>query len=286
MLVNLEHSGVLSCSGEGEESNISVEKGWIFLREREEAYLLNGSRVYPMNIPFLIGHRGLGKGEKRRENRVDTIKRTSMFCGMAEVDVQVTEDGVCILYHDDVMQGRKIDQWKHADLPEEVDKLKDLLLSTSIGLNIEIKYEDQPKHSVSQWCKYIMEEIQEVEKNLDMGAEKEPNSCSSSREMIFSSFSREVCVELKKYTKKVFLLLEHLTEEGIAFAVEHSMIGIVTEAKEILKNPHLIIEIRKASLLLLSYGDENNFISTISQQRLLGINAIISDEVQILSKFL
>lgn len=281
MRIILESIGELACvaAGNKEKMKIVCGPGIIHIDKKKGSFLFNGVPVKEtIEIPKLIGHRGLGKGKDKKENRIEGIKKCMQFCSMAEIDVQVTKDRKVVIYHDQQIDERNIDEVMYKEIENRVDLLSDLLQQTEIGLNIEIKYENQKNFSVSEWCSEILSVVSNSNSNSKLNSPTE-------RKIIYSSFNRSICEELQEKNNSVLLLLEELTEESVKYAIKRKYIGIVTEAAQIECNLDLVRMIKRSLAYLLTYGDKNSSLTEISMQKGIGVDGFISDEVELLSKF-
>lgn len=245
--------------------------------KEEESLCKNSEKTVQINnriklrcMPVLVGHRGMGTGKHRQENTVSAINKCGLFGRMAEIDVQLSMDKDVFVVHDLEMEGVPVEMISTNKLLGRVEMLSHALDSTDIDLNIEVKYE---KYSipVEVWCKAILDVVRR---------HKKPN-----RKIVYSSFSREVCEELKKTEETVLFLTEELTEESVEYSITNGYAGIVTKADEALKNAHIIDMIRQNSLHLATYGKTNNYIDKIDKQIEIGVHSIITDEIEDLSEY-
>jgi glycerophosphoryl diester phosphodiesterase len=101
-------------------------------------------------MPLFLGHRGYSA--KHLENSMEAF-RAALAAGMDgfELDVQPTQDGVCVVLHDDDLSrtaqtGGVLRRMKATELPrlkngEEVPRLSDVLELTAKLINVELKGE-------------------------------------------------------------------------------------------------------------------------------------------------
>ncbi|EHY66697.1 hypothetical protein NERG_00337 [Nematocida ausubeli] len=212
-----------------------------------------------------IGHRGMGNGHVLGENTVAAILACGKFLKMAEIDVQLSRDEVVFVHHDLSLNGMQIDRIHSSELLQQgVLLFSELLRSTEIGLNVEVKFEQQ-NISAEIWCKAVLDVVAEHGKG---------------REIVYSSFSQEVCTELRKHTQSVLFLVEKLTEESVKYAETQRLPGIVTEVEEVLNNLHIVKMIREKGLSLITYGKGNSEFVKIEEQLRLGVCGIIADSVE------
>ncbi|KAI5190677.1 glycerophosphodiester phosphodiesterase [Nematocida minor] len=218
------------------------------------------------SIPVLIGHRGVGAGMERQENTIFSINKCGVFGKMAEIDVQLSRDLDVFVFHDLAIDGVYLDQISTSELLDrKIDTLYDLLMNTEIDLNIEIKYEIQ-SISVDIWCDKVVETVKKAQKK--------------GRKIVYSSFNRDVCQTMQRKGEEVLFLVEILTEESVSYAVDVGYMGIVTEVDEVLNNPGIVETVKRHMLYLVTYGKNNSDISVVDKQIAMGVNSIITDEIE------
>jgi len=267
MRINLEGAGVLRTK----EGEIHGAQGCVWVSKHKGPFYFNGEAIKAVAIPVLIGHRGAGAGKDRNENTITSVKICEEIDAMAEIDVQLTKDRDVVVFHDLEIEGVKIEDISTKELQEMgVVLLKDLLSETRLDLNIEIKYEQQ-KISVVEWCEKIVEVVEESR---------------GSRDIVYSSFCREICEEIIRRKYHALFLTEILNEEVIEYASISKCLGVVTVSSEVLAKPSLVSAIKGKFMYILTYGEENKKIETVTIQRMYGVDGFITDEVQILSKFI
>lgn len=99
-------------------------------------------------LPRLQSHRGyIARGA--RENSLGSVKAAfELGYEMAEFDVRLTSDNVCILFHDNSFNGKPVNQTTFLELNThtEITKFEDLLIwfsgTREFKLNVEIKSRD------------------------------------------------------------------------------------------------------------------------------------------------
>ncbi|GKG36189.1 glycerophosphodiester phosphodiesterase GDPD1, chloroplastic-like protein, partial [Tanacetum coccineum] len=69
-------------------------------------------------------------------------------------------------------------------------------------------------------------------------------------------------------------------EEAKKVALEGGLDGIVSEVKGIFRNPSAVREIKESNLSLLTYGKLNNFPETVHVQHHMGVDGVIVDLVE------
>lgn len=156
----------------------------------------------------------------------------------------------------------------------------------NIGFNIEIKYpikDELEKYNIrpvdrNKYIDCILWDVFEYAKD---------------REIVFSSFDPDICVILSRKQPKYPVLF--LTEMGysrlrsdprcnspeasIHFATSHGLQGLVCPAAFLLNNSDVVPKIKKAGLVVATWGRDNNNTVNVDKQLELGVNGIIVDHV-------
>lgn len=221
------------------------------------------------SIPLFIGHRGVGAGKSREENTIQSINACGIVGHMAEIDVQLSKDGEVFVTHDLEIDGVPVDEISSERLHKmNIPLLSEVLKKTKISLNIEIKYEIQ-SISMDTWCQKI----------VDVVSKSEPG-----RYIVYSSFNKGICERMQGHSKDTLFLTEFLTEESISTTLSGQYMGIVTNADEVLNKPELARKIKENNLFLATYGVSNSLLENIEKQREIGVDSIITDEIQQLSQ--
>ncbi|KAI3799288.1 hypothetical protein L1987_34581 [Smallanthus sonchifolius] len=280
----------------------------------------------------VIGHRGHGMNMlQSADRRMKTFKENSILSfnkaakhsvDYIEFDVQVTEDDVAIIFHDNFIlhqehgaifetrvtdltldeffsygpqreAGREgktlvrkvngnvvgwdVESDDHScTLQEAFEKV-----DTKLGFNIELKFDDDVDYEED----HLVHVLQVILKVVYDHAEDRP--------IIFSSFQPDAALIMKKLQQRypVYFLTNGGTElyddvrrnsleEAKKLAVGGGLDGIVSEVKGIFRNPSAVREIKESSLSLLTYGKLNNFPETVHVQRLMGVDGVIVDLVE------
>lgn len=73
-------------------------------------------------------------------------------------------------------------------------------------------------------------------------------------------------------------------DEAVKLCLEFSLQGIVSESRAIFRNPTAISKIKESNLILLTYGQLNNVPEAVYMQQLMGINGVIVDLVEKITK--
>ncbi|KAK8664102.1 hypothetical protein V6N13_083905 [Hibiscus sabdariffa] len=158
-------------------------------------------------------------------------------------------------------------------------------VNPSLGFNIELKFDDNVvyhKDHLSRVLQVILQVVSEYAKD---------------RPIIFSSFHPDAAQLVRKLqqTYPVFFLTNGGTqvyydvrrnslEEAIKVCLEGGLQGIVSEIKGVFRNPGAVPKIKEAKLSLLTYGKLNNVPEAVCMQHLMGIDGVIVDFVQEISR--
>ena len=150
-----------------------------------------------------------------------------------------------------------------------------------VGFNIELKFDD----SVVYEQNHLIHVLQVIMKVVYENANDRP--------IIFSSFQPDAALLMKKLQHKypVYFLTNggnevyddvrrNSLEEAKKLALEGGLDGIVSEVKAIFRNPSVVREIKGSNLSLLTYGKLNNFSETVHVQQLMGVDGVIVDLVE------
>ncbi|KAK9061648.1 hypothetical protein SSX86_018831 [Deinandra increscens subsp. villosa] len=149
------------------------------------------------------------------------------------------------------------------------------------GFNIELKFDDDVDYEEE----HLVHALQVILKVVYEHAEDRP--------IIFSSFQPDAALLMKKLQQRypVYFLTNGGTEfyddvrrnsleEAKKLAVGGGLDGIVSEVKGIFRNPSAVRDIKESKLSLLTYGKLNNFEETVRVQHLMGIDGVIVDLVE------
>ncbi|XP_071707029.1 glycerophosphodiester phosphodiesterase GDPD1, chloroplastic-like [Rutidosis leptorrhynchoides] len=154
-------------------------------------------------------------------------------------------------------------------------------VNSRLGFNVELKFDDDVDYAQDQ----LIHTLQVILKVVHEHANDRP--------IIFSSFNPDAALLMKKLQQKypVYFLTNGGTEiyndprrnsleEAKKMALEGGLDGIVSEVKAIFMNPLAVREIKESNLALLTYGKLNNFPETVHVQQLMGIDGVIVDLVE------
>jgi len=202
-------------------------------------------------------------------NDLSSSKRTPLNRSKSEMDVKNTEND---------------SRWLITD--PDFPTLQELFekVSSNVGFNVEIKY---PHDAIFSKANYL-----ERNSYLDYILEV-VFSHAGNRPLYFSSFDPEICILLSRKQGKypVFFLTEgkaggrrydprcNSLSSALQFADQLGLAGIVSDSKPVLKDLNIIKEIHNRKLLLFTWGSLNNVPQSVLQQKLNGVDAIISDKI-------
>ncbi|MFS7956445.1 putative glycerophosphodiester phosphodiesterase [Helianthus anomalus] len=153
-------------------------------------------------------------------------------------------------------------------------------VNPKVGFNVELKFDDNVDYKQD----HLIHALQVILKVVNDAKE---------RPIIFSSFQPDAALLIKKLQQRypVYFLTNGGTElyndvrrnsleEAKKVALEGGLDGIVSEVKGVFRNPSAVREIKEANLSLLTYGKLNNYPETVHVQRLMGVDGVIVDLVE------
>ncbi|MFS7956454.1 putative glycerophosphodiester phosphodiesterase [Helianthus anomalus] len=154
-------------------------------------------------------------------------------------------------------------------------------VNPKVGFNVELKFDDNVDYKQD----HLIHALQVILKVVNEHAKERP--------IIFSSFQPDAALLIKKLQQRypVYFLTNGGTElysdvrrnsleEAKKVALEGGLDGIVSEVKGVFRNPSAVREIKEANLSLLTYGKLNNYPETVHVQRLMGVDGVIVDLVE------
>ncbi|KAL2529223.1 Glycerophosphodiester phosphodiesterase GDPD1 [Forsythia ovata] len=158
-------------------------------------------------------------------------------------------------------------------------------VNPSLGFNIELKFDDHIVYQEEFLINVLQAILQVVYEN------------AKDRPIIFSSFQPDAALLVKKLQKTypVFFLTNggneiyydvrrNSLEEAINLCLEGGLQGIVSEVRGIFRNPGTVKKIKESKLSLMTYGKLNNVPEAVYMQHLMGVDGVIVDLVQEITK--
>jgi glycerophosphodiester phosphodiesterase len=275
-------------------------------------------RSYPS--AFAIGHRGSGSNKVSTEFLENTLtsfeaadRRGADF---VEFDVQLSRDGVPVIYHDMIgfvtkypLDGIEphettkdggyryvIKQFSESHFRKtglttifqtERPTFEDLLktLPVSLGFDVELKY--PAPYKLNERIPYF-EMNQFVEGILEV-----TNAHAGDRQIFFSSFDPFVCamLALKQSKFPIFQLfnckrrwsdvsvMAAKVRQIVSLHRELGIQGFVFDGGHLLQTPELIPELKEQGFVMCTYGGINNSPEGIRKQLGMGIVGICTDDM-------
>ncbi|KAL8161775.1 hypothetical protein V2J09_013264 [Rumex salicifolius] len=157
----------------------------------------------------------------------------------------------------------------------------------TVGFDIELKLDDAVLYEEEEMrhvIKVVMDVVQKYVKK---------------RVVIFSSFHPDATRLMRQIqdTYPVMFITKGGTEifkdprrNSLEEAIKHcryaGLHGIVSEVKAIFKNPGMVAKIKECKLVLFTYGQLNNVPEAVYLQHLLGVDGVVVDFVQDITKAL
>ncbi|XP_024390337.1 glycerophosphodiester phosphodiesterase GDPD1, chloroplastic [Physcomitrium patens] len=279
----------------------------------------------------IVGHRGCGKNKTLPhgaipEARLSIRENTIMSFNLAarngaqfvEFDVQVTKDGVPIIFHDDeiiadskpprhigdisVAEFRAMGPQKGstmgkplyrkasdgsttlwtADVEDQMCTLEDAFaqVNPTVGFNIEMKFDDSGLTSEAELLRVIDAVLADVRQH------------ANGRMIYFSTFHPDAAQMIRKKMPlyPVFFLTDggshvyndprrNSIQAAIEVCREGNLQGIVSEVKAVLHQPALVALVKASGLFFFTYGELNNVGEAVIKQREWGIDGVIVDHV-------
>ena len=194
-------------------------------------------------------------------------------------------------WHGDVKQLKKIHS-QFATLDEAL-----LTLPPELGFNIEVKYPMPIEMFTSHLPTNMINCWSDINSYVDCILQSVFKNTGTSRPIIFSSFHPDICLALSRKQPEypVFFLTTARRREipdslllderckslqaAIRFSRVCNLSGIVCESSVLKLAPRLISVVRQHGLLLFTYGRPNNDPAWTQQQRNLGVDAVIVDNI-------
>ncbi|MEC9210985.1 MAG: glycerophosphodiester phosphodiesterase [Actinomycetota bacterium] len=222
------------------------------------------------NMIQVCAHRGVSSDH--RENTLEAFHAAvQQEADSIELDVWLTKDNQLAIHHDKTCEGIDIEGSTLERLPNFVTTLNDVLNNfKTIPLNIELKI--SPFTDLERLAKRVVYEF---------------NGKITSSPLLVSSFNLEILQNLRKYSRRIRLgyltaqedwerskLFETVTENN--FQAVHPHYSLVSED---------FMNISKENDVEVNVWTVNEQ-SAVARQVNLGVNSIITDEVQMVKAFI
>lgn len=240
----------------------------------------NGSRIAGMRLG---AHRGFGRSNRNQRGGVVENTMESFLaaagCGwvdFVELDIQVSRDRVPVVWHDDLLTSslRVRDILAQDFLTTPVDQLhrlggmQDFQLCTladvvrelpgNCGIDVELK----PSVD-SKGIRAVMQAV------------------GSRPGIFFSSFDLGICTEIARMrAHDVWLLSEASVCDAIQQADRHGLVGVIVPFESDLTGYHGL-----PTHKMMTYGDANNDIRSITSQAAAGFSGAIVDICDLVKGF-
>lgn len=171
--------------------------------------------------------------------------------------------------------------WK-ASIEDSLCTLQDCFeqVSSSIGFNIELKFNDTEPVAESEIMRTIDATLEVVDR------------CAKGRKIYFSSFHPDAVQILRRAQSDypVFFLTDggvnlyvdarrNSIEAAIEVCKKGGIQGIVSEVRAILQNAEVVNWVHKAGLCMLTYGEMNNVAEALRKQEECEVDGVIVDDV-------
>ncbi|BFU23671.1 glycerophosphoryl diester phosphodiesterase, putative [Entamoeba histolytica HM-1:IMSS-B] len=177
---------------------------------------------------------------------------------------------------------RKVSEFQ-SNFPTLAELLQ--MIPEEIGFDIEIKYWNCPEEGRilgymerNEYLNRILQDIFTYGKN---------------RKIFFSSFDPDTVVLLNKKQMKYPILFltegmfdnrivdtrRHSLINAINFALRHQIMGIVCNAKAVLKEPQLVEFAHEKGLIVITYGDENDDLEIAKKEYSIGVDSLCTNRV-------
>ena len=218
----------------------------------------------------VCAHRGVSSDH--RENTLEAFHAAvQQEADSIELDVWLTKDNQLAIHHDKTCEGKDIEGSTLERLPNFVPTLNDVLNNfKTIPLNIELKI--SPFTDLQRLAERVVYEL---------------NGKITSSPLLVSSFNLEILQNLRKYSRRIRLgyltaqedwerskLFEMVTKNN--FQAVHPHYSLVSED---------FMNISKENDVEVNVWTVNEQ-SAVARQVNLGVNSIITDEVQMVKAFI
>uniref|UniRef100_A0A7I4DBF1 glycerophosphodiester phosphodiesterase n=1 Tax=Physcomitrium patens TaxID=3218 RepID=A0A7I4DBF1_PHYPA len=319
-----------TCAAAGSSWNVVMDHSQNLALRAD--YQMSPETFETSSMFVVVGHRGCGKNkvlpqgstpETRlsiRENTITSFNLASKNeADFVEFDVQVTKDGIPIIFHDDVIVAEDqiprhireitLEEFRGMGPQTESTKVSKSLyrkavdgsialwttdvedsmcilaeafaeVQPSTGFNIELKFGDDGSTTVEELHRVIDAVLQDV------------RQLANGRMIYFSSFHPDAVQILRKKMSlyPVFFLTNggsqtyndprrNSIEAAIEVCREGNLQGIVSEVKAVLQHPASVALVKSQGLFFFTYGELNNFGEAVLKQKSWGIDGVIVDHV-------
>lgn len=217
-----------------------------------------------------------------------------------ELDIQLTRDGVPVVYHNWTERGHYIHNMTSKECRERPDMLLPSLAETcqaltpDVGMLVEVKY---PPPNVQARDAIPYASLNSIVDRTLKVLMAEAAASNSARSIALLSFDADICtmMQLKQAVFPVYMLhceerdgLECddadprtvCVERGIAFAESQHFAGMILFAELVMENELLARRVTSSGLHLMTYSALNaNPEVAFRQLHDLGVEGIITDDV-------
>jgi glycerophosphoryl diester phosphodiesterase len=214
-----------------------------------------------MPHPLLLGHRGARATKTIPENTIASFDLALKHgCDGFEFDVRITADGECLVSHDPVIEGRTVAEAKRMDFPA-LPTLEDVLVryADTAYLDIELKVPGAERRAV------------------DLVRQHRPQ-----KGFVLSSFLPGVLTEVHRFEPNFQIGLICETRNQTALWKTLPLTHIIPHSK--LMAPQLVDEWHAEGKIVCVWTV--NTAQKMHELQSLGIEAVISDETELLVKTL
>ncbi|KAJ9525359.1 hypothetical protein QJQ45_003244 [Haematococcus lacustris] len=252
---------------------------------------------------------------QHRENTIKSFQRAvELGVSFVEFDVQVTQDGLPVLWHDDqvVMPSTACEvkdlssqQFKQLVVPSGAGStpLQRLFRSKAGAEKRLLPWVCQEEDSLPSLQEVfqvkmtqgpeVMTPPEEVTRVVQpIMACVDAATATVPRPVMWSSFDPDVCLALVQGQSRhpvMFLsgcgLYPHIDPRrtsipaALDFARQHALAGVVVPASVVMSQPDLVAQARALSLAVMTYGLDNDQPDCVRQQKEWGVQAAICDDV-------
>lgn len=263
-----------------------------------------------MNNFLILGHRGSGSkqsGSLYYENSIDSaLAALNSGADGVEIDVQITSDGVPVLFHDWLINHEgveipicKIDSVDFLSINSHHTTLKNFLYNISIRkfyVDLEIKYPTLQdfKDDLLHKSDYVLSDWPSMKDFANIVLEV--LKCSIGTIQVFiSSFNFELCKIIRSYSSQIEVYLlysgkEYFSTETsdldgvINLIYENNITGLIFDSSLLKDVLRLLPEMIRKNIKSYSYGHLNNIPNIVDEQKASKLNGVIVDKVEEICK--